>query len=252
MFPLSDPDLVRRSRPYVTVGLIALCTLAFVYELVLPAVERTAFFYKWGLIPAELAHGVEFTVLYIGLTRVDIQSLAPAWGTVFTSMFVHGGFTHFLGNMVFLWVFGDDVEDALGHLKYLLFYLACGVAAAWTHVAVNMGSEVPTIGASGAIAGVLGAYLLLFPYSRVNTLVVFFLITVVRIPAIFLLGAWFLLQFFNGIGSLGPAAQTTDVAYWAHVGGFVAGVMLVALYLKLRGEPVWPRYRRYYRTRARP
>ena len=155
---------------------------------------------------------------------------------------------HFLGNMVFLWVFGDDVEDALGHLKYLLFYLGCGLAAAWTQVAVNMDSQVPTIGASGAIAGVLGAYILLHPYSRINTLVFFFFITVVRIPALYLLGFWFLLQFFNGLGSLGPVAQTTGVAYWAHVGGFVAGVALVALYLKLRGQPVWPTYRRRYWT----
>jgi membrane associated rhomboid family serine protease len=247
MFPLSDPDLVRRTRPYVTVGLIALCALVFMYELALNSMERTAFFYRWGLIPAELARGIEFTVLLIGRTQVDIQSVVPTWGTVFSSMFLHGGFMHFLGNMVFLWVFGDDVEDKLGHLKYLLFYLACGVAAAWTHVAIDMNSETPTIGASGAIAGVLGAYLVLYPFSRIRTLVIFFFITVIRLPALYLLGVWFLLQFFSGIGSLGPAAQTTGgVAYWAHVGGFVAGVVLVALYLKLRGEPVWPSYRRYY------
>jgi len=249
VFPLSDPDLVRRSRAYVNYGLILLNAAVFLYELTLGSVERTVFFYRWGLIPQELARGVEYATLTLGYTSVDIQStllgsVVPTWGTVFTSMFIHGGFMHFAGNMVFLWVFGDDVEDRLGHLKYLLFYLVCGLAATWTQTAANMDSQVPNIGASGAIAGVLGAYLVLYPYSRVRTLVVFIFITVVRVPAVYLLGVWFILQFFNGLGSLGPAAQTTGVAYWAHVGGFVAGLVLVVLYLKLKGEPVWPQYRR--------
>ena len=248
MFPLSDPDLIRRSKPVVTYGLILINAVVFLYELTLGSLENTIFFYKWGLIPDELAHGLEFAVLRIGPAEaVGIQATlfgtaVPAWGTVFTSMFIHGGFMHFVGNMVFLWVFGDDIEDKLGHLKYLLFYLGCGVAATWTHVALNMGSQVPTVGASGAIAGVLGAYLLLYPYSRIRTLVFFFFITVVRLPAIYFLGIWFILQLFNGVGSLGP--QTDGVAYWAHVGGFMAGVLLMVFYLKLRSEPIWPRHRR--------
>ena len=151
---------------------------------------------------------------------------------------------HFAGNMLFLWVFGDNIEDRLGHVKYLLFYLACGVAAVWTQVAIDMESQVPNIGASGAIAGVLGAYLLLFPYSRINTLVILYFITVVRVPALFLLGFWFVLQFFSGVGSLGPSAPTSGVAYWAHIGGFAAGVMVIALYLRATGRPVWPGPRR--------
>ncbi len=250
MFPLSDPDLIRRSKPVITYGLIIINAVVFLYELTLGSLENTVFFYRWGLIPAELAHGLDFTTLrLVSFETVDIQTTLfgmaiPAWGTVFSSMFIHGGFMHFIGNMVFLWVFGDDIEDKLGHVKYLLFYLVCGIAAAWTHVALDMDSQVPTVGASGAIAGVLGAYLLLYPYSRIRTLVVFFFITVIRLPAVVLLGFWFILQLFNGIGALTPGMQSGGVAYWAHVGGFVAGVLLIALYLKLRGEPIWPRYRR--------
>ncbi|MCH8195175.1 MAG: rhomboid family intramembrane serine protease, partial [Chloroflexi bacterium] len=137
-----------------------------------------------------------------------------------------------LWNMVFLWVFGDNVEDRLGHLRYLAFYVAMGVVAAWTQIGINMGSEIPTIGASGAIAGVLGAYLLLYPYNQVRTLVVFFFITFIRIPAVYLLGFWIVLQFFNGIGSLDSSIRSGGVAYWAHIGGFAAGVIAIAL-LKL-------------------
>jgi membrane associated rhomboid family serine protease len=230
--------------------LIIINAVVFLYELTLGSLENTIFFYRWGLIPAELAHGLDFATLRMGsFETVGIKTTffgisVPAWGTVFSSMFIHGGFMHFIGNMVFLWVFGDDIEDKLGHVKYLLFYLSCGVAAAWTHVALDMNSQVPTVGASGAIAGVLGAYLLLYPYSRIRTLVVFFFITVIRLPAVVILGFWFVMQLFSGIGSLAPGTQSGGVAYWAHVGGFVAGVILIALYLKLRGEPVWPRYRR--------
>jgi membrane associated rhomboid family serine protease len=230
--------------------LIIINAVVFLYELTLGSLENTIFFYRWGLIPAELAHGLDFATLRMGsFETVGIKTTffgisVPAWGTVFSSMFIHGGFMHFIGNMVFLWVFGDDIEDKLGHVKYLFFYLGCGVAAAWTHVALDMNSQVPTVGASGAIAGVLGAYLLLYPYSRIRTLVVFFFITVIRLPAVVILGFWFVMQLFSGIGSLAPGTQSGGVAYWAHVGGFVAGVILIALYLKLRGEQVWPRYRR--------
>ncbi|MBI2855321.1 MAG: rhomboid family intramembrane serine protease [Chloroflexi bacterium] len=244
MIPLSDPDVRRGGYPYVSIGLIALNALVFLYELTLGDAATTQFFYKWGLIPAELAQGQDYSVLLTGTGPLDIESTLPAWGTVFSAMFIHGGFMHFAGNMLFLWVFGDNVEDRLGHVKYLLFYLACGVAATWAQVAIDMGSQVPNIGASGAIAGVLGAYLLLFPYSRINTLVIFYFITVVRVPALFLLGFWFLLQFFSGVGSIGAAAHTTGVAYWAHIGGFVAGILAVALYLKALGQPVLPSHRR--------
>jgi membrane associated rhomboid family serine protease len=244
VIPVSDPEVHRRSRPYVTLGLIALNALVFVYELTLGGLETTQFFYRWGLIPVELASGQDYAVLLIDNVSVDIASPVPAWGTVFSSMFIHGGFMHFAGNMLFLWVFGDNVEDRLGHVKYLLFYLVCGVAAVWTQVAIDMESQVPNIGASGAIAGVLGAYLLLFPYSRINTLVMFYFITVVRVPALFLLGFWFVLQFFSGVGSLGSSGPTSGVAYWAHIGGFAAGILGIATYLKATGRPVWPSSRR--------
>jgi membrane associated rhomboid family serine protease len=242
--------LTRHSRPYVNYGLILVNAIVFIYELFLNSTGTTAFFYRWGLIPAELAHGIEYTTLRVGVYQtVDIEAklfgmTVPAWGTAFTSMFVHGGFMHFIGNMVFLWVFGDDVEDKLGHVKYLLFYLGCGLAAAWTQIAINMDSQTPTVGASGAIAGALGAYLVLYPYSRINTMVVFVFLTVVRLPAIWLLGVWFIMQLFSGVGSLGPDLGGGGVAYWAHVGGFVAGMLLIALYLLLRHEPILPWRRR--------
>ncbi|MBI2935918.1 MAG: rhomboid family intramembrane serine protease [Chloroflexi bacterium] len=238
MIPISDPDLRRRSWPYVTVALLLLNVAVFIYELSLGPLERTAFIYRWGLIPAELTRGREFTELVTTGGVLDIASPLPAWGMLFSSMFLHGGFMHVLGNMVYLWVFGDNVEDRLGHTKYLLFYLAAGIAAAWVQIAADVNGRVPTIGASGAIAGVLGAYLLLYPQSRINTLVLWGFISIIRIPAVFLLGFWFVLQFFSGVGSLGVASQG-GVAYWAHVGGFVAGALVVALYLRLRGERIW-------------
>ena len=158
-----------------------------------------------------------------------------------TSMFIHGDWLHFLFNMLFLWVFGDNIEDRFGHFRYLLFYLAAGVVAAWLQIAVDSTSMIPTIGASGAIAGVLGAYLLLFPFSRVNTVVFFIFITVIKIPAFILLGTWFVIQFFSGVGSLGPSAQGGGVAYWAHIGGFLLGLIAVVLYKLATGQRLWPR-----------
>jgi len=221
MFPISDSDLKTRSRPFVNVTLIALCFAVFIYELTSGESQRLIFFYQFGLIPKEVAHSWDALWLQTGPdTFVDIASPIPNWATMFTSMFMHGGWMHFGGNMLFLWVFGDNIEDRFGHFRYLLFYLAAGLAAVWLQIAVDTTSTVPTIGASGAIAGVLGAYILLFPYSRIRTAVIFiFFITIIRIPAIVLLGFWFLLQFFSGLGSLGPSSQTGGVAYWAHIGG---------------------------------
>ena len=247
MIPLSDPDVQRHIRPFVTMGLIGLNALVFLYELSLGGVARSLFFFEWGLVPAKLTG--ELGVLCSGQVQLnparDAVCQVPAWGTVFSAMFIHGGIMHFAGNMLYLWVFGDNIEDRLGHWKYLAFYLTCGVAATLTQVAVNTDSQVPNIGASGAIAGVLGAYLLLFPYSRISTLVFFYFIMVIRVPALFLLGFWFFLQnFFQGLGSLGAGAGGGGVAYWAHIGGFVAGVLAIALYLKATGQSVWPSARR--------
>ena len=253
MIPLSDPDVHRHSRPYVTMGIIAVNTVVLLYELALGGLETTKFYYEWGLVPAKLTQGVsEFGQICDGKllrnafgnvvcrgTVVTLEAPNPAWVTMFSAMFIHGGLMHFGGNMLYLWVFGDNIEDRLGHWKYLAFYLVCGVAATWAQVAINTDSQVPTIGASGAIAGVLGAYLLLFPYSRISTLVLMYFIMVIRVPALFLLGFWFFLQnFFQGLGSLGSTGG--GVAYWAHIGGFVAGIVVIALYLKGTGQSVWP------------
>ncbi len=208
MIPLrsSEPHY---TKPSVNLVLIAANVLVFVYELSLGSGYRlNHFIAQYGIVP----------------DRLNVAS-------IFTSMFIHGGFLHIIGNMWFLWVFGRGVEDVLGHAKYLFFYLICGVAAAILHIVVNAGSTVPTIGASGAIAGVMGAYLVTFPRARVVTLVVLFIfITTVDIPAAFLLLYWFAIQFFNGVGSVGYSqASSGDVAWFAHVGGFVAGIILIKL-----------------------
>ena len=242
MFPISDSDLKTRKRPIVNLALIGLCTAAFVYELTLGETERTVFFYQYGLIPAEVAQGIDYGVLRMPLLDLNIASPIPNWATMFTSMFIHGGWLHFLVNMLFLWVFGDNVEDRFGHLKYLLFYLAAGVAAVWLQVAVNTTSETPVIGASGAIAGVLGAYLVLYPFSRVRTLFIFIFIPLfARIPAIILLGFWFFIQFFSGVGSLAPGMDGGGVAYWAHIGGFIMGMGVAVFYRLATGQRIWPR-----------
>lgn len=255
VFPLSDTDLRKQRRPLLNISLIGLSAVVFVYELMLSTVGRVVFFYQFGLIPAEIVRGISYQSLTTHGGVLDITSTIPTWATMFTSMFIHGDWMHFAANMLFLWVFGDNIEDRFGHLKYLLFYLAAGIAAVGLQIVADTGSEVPTIGASGAIAGVLGAYLVLFPRSRIKSLVVFFFITVIQIRAIYLLGFWFLLQFIGGVGSLGPSVQPGGVAYWAHVGGFVLGVGVAALYrLFTRGSPrgLWPEESagaRYWRGR---
>ena len=242
MFPISDGELKTHSRPFVNIAIIILCSIVFFYEIALNDLDLSVFFYQFGLIPNELAHGTDYKWLStLSGDLVDIATPISNWVTMFTSMFIHGDWMHFLVNMLFLWVFGDNVEDKFGHFRYLLFYLAAGVAAAWLHIAVDTASEIPTIGASGAIAGVLGAYLLLFPYSRIRTAVIFLFIVIVRIPAYFLLGFWFVLQFISGVGSLVPALEAGGVAYWAHIGGFLLGLGVVVIYKLVKRESIWPR-----------
>lgn len=257
MIPLSDPEVGRHATPYVTMALIVVNALVFLYEVILGNPGQTLFYHEWGLIPAKLTQGVvEFGAVCDGSlyrtlsggwacegTVVLLEAPHHPWLTMFTSMFVHGGFMHIGGNMLYLWVFGDNMEARLGHAGFLAFYLACGVAAAWAQVAIDSDSTAPLIGASGAIAGVLGAYIMFYPYHRINTLVVAYFIMVIRVPAIFLLGFWFILQnILPGLGSLGSTGG--GVAYWAHVGGFVAGAAASALYLKATGQEVWPDLRR--------
>jgi membrane associated rhomboid family serine protease len=160
----------------------------------------------------------------------------PALATPFTSMFMHAGLMHLVGNMLYLWIFGDNVEDRMGHVKYAVFYVLCGVGAAAAHTAIDPTSQVPTVGASGAIAGVLGAYLLAFPRAQVSTLVPLgFFITVARLPALIVLGFWFVLQFISGLGSL-SMRQMGGVAWWAHIGGFVVGMALLFVFQKRRDK----------------
>ena len=242
MFPISDSDLITRRRPFVNVTIILLCAAVFIYELAIGDSERLIFFYRYGLIPNEVAHGINYDLLitYPG-TYTDIATPIPNWATIFTSMFIHGDWLHFAFNMLFLWVFGDNIEDRFGHFRYLLFYLAAGAAAAGLQIAIDTTSEVPVIGASGAIAGVLGAYLLLYPFSRIRTAMLILIFPFfVRIPAVLLLGVWFLLQFFNGIGSLAPSMEAEGIAYWAHIGGFLFGIAVAAAYKLATRQRIWP------------
>jgi membrane associated rhomboid family serine protease len=205
MFPLGDDNSQRRSVPVVTFVLIALNVLVFFVELS----AGQGFIQQWAFVPRKFA--------------ADPAGQAH---TIFTAMFMHGGWLHLLGNMLYLWIFGDNVEDEFGPFKFLAFYLLCGVAATLAQYYVNTRSGVPNVGASGAIAGVLAAYLLMFPGARVNVLVYN---QVVAMPAMIVLGLWIVLQLFSGFGSIAATSQTTDqggVAYMAHVGGFVAGLVL--------------------------
>ena len=256
MLPIGDVDVRRSTTPYITYVLICVNIVVFLYELfiagslITDSILVTQFFYKWGVIPAELTHGdnikyLSFLVMDGNTVRrdiIDISSPIHGWLTIFSSMFIHGGWLHILGNMLFLWVFGDKIEDRFGHIRFSVFYLVAGVAAVGAQVALNPDSQVPMIGASGAISGVTGAYLILFPFSKIRTLLMFGLIMVVHLPAILVLGIWFLLQAFQGVGSLGEIGG--GVAYWAHVGGFLIGMVCGIVYRIIRNEGLWPVQRR--------
>jgi membrane associated rhomboid family serine protease len=205
MFPLRD-DRPSYSAPVVTTLLIVACALVFFFELSLDEYSRNYFMELYGVIPAHFR---------------------PV--TLVTSMFLHGGWLHIIGNMLFLWAFGKSLEDTMGHTKFLLFYLVCGIAAGITHVVFNSYSTLPTVGASGAIAGVMGGYLIKFPRARIHTLIfVFIFVTTADIPAAFILVYWFLTQLFSGYGSIAHTNVTdSGVAWFAHVGGFVTGMILV-------------------------
>jgi membrane associated rhomboid family serine protease len=232
MIPLKD-DLPTRSAPAVTVLLMALNVLVFLYQASLeiggPGEGIGAaqdFAKEFGLIPCRLVGSCQLTG--------DLPS--PVF-TIFSSMFLHGSFFHIAGNMLYLWIFGNNVEETLGHGRFMLFYLSSGVAAAATQTLVEPTSQVPMIGASGAISGVLGAYLLLFPHANVLTLVIFgFFWRVVSIPALVVLGFWMVVQVLNGLGSFGAGG---GVAWFAHIGGFIAGMGLVLVLRPRRGPRSW-------------
>ena len=245
MIPLSDASTHRRSRPVVNITIIALNGLVFLYALTLGGfgyllgggdLDIVRFFYTWGFIPAELSLGQELRSLGRG---VDVATPLPTWATIFTSMFMHGGLLHFAGNMTYLWVFGDNLEDRLGHVKYALFYVVTGAFATLSHWFFFQDSITPLVGASGAISGVLGGYLLLYPYNRINVLVIFFLITALRLPAMYVLGFYLLLQLYQLLISFG-VSHDVSVALWAHIGGFVSGAAIIALYKLATRQPVWP------------
>ena len=211
MFPIGDDNTSRRTVPLVTYVLIALNVLLFLVE----QSGGNAFVRKWAFVPSRF--------------------LANPFGdapTLFTAMFMHAGWLHLGGNMLYLWIFGDNVEDRFGHIKFTIFYLLCGLAATFAQLAFSLGSNVPNLGASGAIAGVLGAYILLFPQGRVRVLQGQ---QVIQVPALIVIGIWIVLQFFSGIGSIANTAQTGGVAYMAHIGGFLAGFLLTFLFRGTQG-----------------
>jgi len=227
VIPLRDRNPTRRT-PVITIGLIAACFVAFAVELSVTATggDRAleAFFEQWGAVPADITRALE-TGDYFG----------PAILGMFTSMFLHGGWLHILGNMLFLWIFGNNVEDRMGRIPFLLFYLVGGIAAALTQVVIDPQSGVPLVGASGAIAAALGAYIVLFPGARILSLVFLgFFYQLLEVPAIVILGFWFVLQLISGAGSLGGDTAQGGVAFFAHVGGFALGVV-VGLLLRVVG-----------------
>jgi len=209
MFPIGDDNSARRTVPVVTYALIALNVVFFFIELN----GGDAFVMQWAFVPSRF-----------------LANPVGDFLTLFTSMFMHAGWVHLGGNMLYLWIFGDNVEDRFGHIQFAIFYLLCGLAATFAQLAFSMGSNVPNLGASGAVAGVLGAYILMFPQQRVRVLIGR---VVTPVSAIIVIGLWIVLQFFSGIGSIADTADTGGVAYMAHIGGFIAGFALTFL---LRGN----------------
>jgi membrane associated rhomboid family serine protease len=255
MFPLRD-NIGTNRFPIVTLAIIVACTLVFLFEISRPAttlpgyetgIQRPVSGFdritaEWGFIPCELTHrckqpGRQELSSPGGGSAIVRVPRHSAWLTIFAAIFMHGGWLHIAGNMLFLWIFGNNVEDRMGRWRYALFYIVCGLIAGLTQLATNLSSGVPNIGASGAIAGVLGAYIFLYPRARVLTavtLLVFF--AIVEVPAVLLLGAWFVLQLLDG--SAGLVSAGDSVAYFAHVGGFAAGLLLV--WPLVRGRPKRP------------
>jgi len=243
MIPLKD-DAPRVGTPYVTYSLIAACTIVFLFERMSgPAVERQLTLLL-GMVPAKVSivlfnqGSVPWSLAYQLGTRY--VSPAAAFVPIFTSMFLHGSWLHLIFNMLYLWIFGDNIEDAIGHFPYLVLYLLSGVAATALHTFFNLGSLVPVVGASGAIAGVMGAYFILYPRAKVLTLVPFFFVFFVWLPAWVMLGVWFVWEFLSGAATsvASRAGGSSGIAFWAHVGGFLAGMALIKLFPS--------RVRRYY------
>ncbi len=262
MLPIRDVNPTRRT-PWVTIALIAANVAVFLFwqPTFAPQGRQQAFFFCHALIPYELTHGTNLADGGPAAARALEQQLGPEFGpgagpaiqaflqrrcpdkswlaSVFVAMFLHGGWLHIAGNMLYLWIFGNNVEDRLGRPAFVVFYLVGGLAATALQVLFAPDSVIPNVGASGAIAAVLGAYLVLFPHARIVTLVMFFFITWIELPALVVLGFWFVFQLISGISELGALGQQVNsgVAYWAHVGGFVAGVAMTLLLFRGRRQP---------------
>jgi len=226
MIPFKDDNPTTRF-PFVTISLIVVNTLIFLIQTFYPSDPRRIAF-AYGAIPHFL------------LTMKTVQPIHPVL-TVFSSMFMHGGLIHLGTNMLYLWIFGNNIEDKLGYARFIIFYLLCGVVAAYSHAVTNPSSMIPMIGASGAIAGILGAYLLLFPRARVHTIIFLgFFIQIVRLPAVLVIGFWILIQFVSGLMDNAAATQG-GVAWFAHIGGFVAGVLMIRFFLPARRKKLFVR-----------
>lgn len=218
MLPLRD-DNPTTQQPIVTIAIILACTIVFIYQVTLPDKPGEALVFQYGAIPAVIFHQAALPP--------DILSIPATW-TLFTSMFLHGGWMHLLGNMLYLWIFGNNIEEAMGHLKFVFFYILCGILAALSHAVTDPSSQIPMIGASGAISGILGAYLLLYPRARVLVLIPPPFYGTTYVPAVVVLGFWFFGQLYSGGLSLG--SQGGGIAFFAHIGGFVAGMALIGIF----------------------
>jgi membrane associated rhomboid family serine protease len=218
LFPIGDDNIRGARTSFINYLLIAINVVVFLYQITLDPSATQSFINRWGVIPAEIMQGTEFV-------------------TLLTSMFLHGGWMHLIGNMLFLWVFGDNIEHVLGHIGYLIFYLLGGLAASMAHILFNPGSTIPSVGASGAIAAVLGAYVVMFPRARVRMLMLIGFGRVTQTSALIFLGIWFLTQLFSGVASVADTAQTGGVAWWAHIGGFVFG-LIAGFLLRSRASDV--------------
>ncbi len=243
MIPLRDNNPTYRV-PHVTYVLIGINVLVYLYEVMIGSMRQSpefGYFLRWyGAIPSEFVR----VILNPGQWFFFRDRLLYPASTIVSSMFIHGGIFHLGGNMLFLYIFGDNIEDALGSVRFLIFYLLTGIAASAAHVGIDlvaalMGagpvSDIPMVGASGAIGGVMGAYIILYPRARVLSLVFFFFITVVEIPALWFLGGWLVLQFVGGLNNIGSGSNVGGTAFWAHIGGFLMGVWLIRLWMKSNG-----------------
>jgi membrane associated rhomboid family serine protease len=245
MFPISDDNERGHGPAFVSLAFIALNVFVFlVLQGAGASTEGAEFTYGYSAVPFEITNGVDLTEpepITVGGETISVPQEpgpTPIWLTLFTSIFMHGGWLHLAGNMLFLWIFGDNVEHRIGHALYLVFYIVAGIIASFAQILVDTGSVIPTLGASGAIAGVLGAYLVMFPTNRVLVLIIRF---PVWVPAIVVIGLWAVLQFINGFGALGLEETGGGVAYMAHIGGFVAGVLAGIVFRMLFNEPRHPR-----------